>query len=137
MAEHNPKKLGTLHPNIAPYGDIINSMDGTKLILAIGTDKQFVSFCELIKLTASIDFNTNQKRVAKREELMKIINDKTSVLKSSWLLENCHNRHIPIGKIKTVGEVMQEKIAQQMILEEMVDGFPTKRIKTNSFELLN
>ncbi|MEC8514824.1 MAG: CaiB/BaiF CoA-transferase family protein [Bacteroidota bacterium] len=137
MAEHNPKKLGTLHPNIAPYGDIINSMDGTKLILAIGTDKQFVSFCELIKLNAGIDFNTNQKRVAKREELMKIINDKTSVLKSSWLLENCHNRHIPIGKIKTVGEVMQEKIAQQMILEEMVDGFPTKRIKTNSFELLN
>ena len=137
MAEHNPKKLGTLHPNIAPYGDIINSMDGTKLILAIGTDKQFVSFCELIKLNANIDFNTNQKRVAKREELMKIINDKTSVLKSSWLLENCHNRHIPIGKIKTVGEVMQEKIAQQMILEEMVDGFPTKRIKTNSFELLN
>ena len=49
MAEHNPKKLGTLHPNIAPYGDIINSMDGTKLILAIGTDKQFVSFCELNK----------------------------------------------------------------------------------------
>lgn len=137
MAEHNPKKLGTLHPNIAPYGDIINSMDGTKLILAIGTDKQFVSFCDLIKLNANIDFNTNQKRVAKREELMKIINDKTSVLKSSWLLENCHNRHIPIGKIKTVGEVMQEKIAQQMILEEMVDGFPTKRIKTNSFELLN
>lgn len=137
MAEHNPKKLGTLHPNIAPYGDIINSMDGTKLILAIGTDKQFVSFCELIKLNANIDFNTNQKRVAKREELMKIINDKTSVLKSSWLLENCHNRHIPIGKIKTVGEVMQEKIAQQMILEEMVGGFPTKRIKTNSFELLN
>ena len=137
MAEHNPKKLGTLHPNIAPYGDIINSMDGTKLILAIGTDKQFVSFCELIKLNANIDFNTNQKRVTKREELMKIINDKTSVLKSSWLLENCHNRHIPIGKIKTVGEVMQEKIAQQMILEEMVDGFLTKRIKTNSFELLN
>ncbi|MDC2982079.1 CoA transferase [Bacteroidota bacterium] len=137
MAEHNPKKLGTLHPNIAPYGDIINSMDGTKLILAIGTDKQFVSFCELIKLNANIDFNTNQKRVTKREELMKIINDKTSVLKSSWLLENCHNRHIPIGKIKTVGEVMQEKIAQQMILEEMVGGFPTKRIKTNSFELLN
>ena len=137
MAKYNPKKLGTLHPNIAPYGDIINTMDGTKLILAIGTDKQFVSFCELIKLNANIDFNTNQKRVAKREELMKIINDKTSVLKSSWLLENCHNRHIPIGKIKTVGEVMQEKIAQQMILEEMVDGFPTKRIKTNSFELLN
>ena len=137
MAKHNPKKLGTLHPNIAPYGDIINCMEGTKLILAIGTDKQFVSFCELIKFNASIDFNTNQKRVAKREELMKIINDKTSVLKSSWLLENCHNRHIPIGKIKTVGEVMQERIAQQMILEEMVDGFQTKRIKTNSFELLN
>ena len=85
-------------------------MDDNKLILAIGTDKQFVSFCELIKLTTSIDFNTNQKRVTKREELMKIINDKTSVLKSSWLLENCHNRYIPIGKIKTVGEVMKERL---------------------------
>ena len=137
MAEHEPKRLGTLHPNIAPYGDIITTMDGDKLILAIGTDKQFVSFCDLIKLRASIDFNTNQKRVANRNELMKIINDKASILTSNWLLENCHNRQIPIGKIKTVGEVIQEKIAQEMILEEMVDGFQTKRIKTNSFELLN
>ena len=112
-------------------------MDGDKLILAIGTDKQFVSFCDLIKLRASIDFNTNQKRVANRNELMKIINDKASILTSNWLLENCHNRQIPIGKIKTVGEVIQEKIAQEMILEEMVDGYQTKRIKTNSFELLN
>ncbi len=32
---------------------------------------------------------------------------------------------------------MEEKIAQEMILEEIVGGFQTKRIKTNSFELLN
>ena len=77
MAKHEAKRLGTLHPNIAPYGDIITTMDDNKLILAIGTDKQFDSFCELIKLTTDINFNTNQRRVAKREKLMKIINDKS------------------------------------------------------------
>ena len=137
MAKHEAKRLGTLHPNIAPYGDIITTADGNKLILAIGTDKQFDSFCELIKLTTDINFNTNQRRVAKREELMKLINDKTSILQSNWLLENCHNRQIPIGKIKTVGEVMKDRIAQEMILEEVVDNYQTKRIKTNSFDLLN
>ena len=40
MAQHQAKPLGTLHPNIAPYGEVATTLDGKKLILAIGTDHQ-------------------------------------------------------------------------------------------------
>ncbi len=137
MAQHEAKRLGTLHPNIAPYGDIVNTSDGCKLILAIGTDKQYNEFCKVINLTNNEDFNTNQKRVSKRVELMKGINDKTRFLESYLLLENCHKMNIPIGRIKTISEVIKGDIAQKMILEEVVDQFQTSRIKTNAFELLD
>ena len=41
MAGHIAQPMGTLHPNIAPYGEIIETLDNEKLILAIGTDLQF------------------------------------------------------------------------------------------------
>ena len=42
--------MGTLHPNIAPYGEIIKTIDHEKLILAIGTDQQFLKFSNIIQL---------------------------------------------------------------------------------------
>ena len=50
MANHVAQPMGTLHPNIAPYGDIITSKDGDKLVLAIGTDLQYDKFCSIIEM---------------------------------------------------------------------------------------
>ena len=43
-----PKPIGTQHPNIAPYGDIYLTMDKKKIILAAGTEKQFISLLKSI-----------------------------------------------------------------------------------------
>ena len=42
--------MGTLHPNIAHYGDIIISKEGDKLVLAIGTDLRIDKFCSIIEM---------------------------------------------------------------------------------------
>lgn len=43
MAEAVAKPLGTLHPNIAPYGELFTCADGGRLILAVGSDAQFAA----------------------------------------------------------------------------------------------
>ena len=79
MANYSPQPIGTLHPNISPYGEIISTLDNQNLILAIGTDKQFEIFCDLIGLEKKWTqlFKNNSQRVKEREHLLKLINKKT------------------------------------------------------------
>ena len=82
-------------------------------------------------------FRTNQRRVQGRKILIEIINSKTKEILSNNLIERCFEKNIPIGEINTVEKVMQNKIAKEMMLEEIIDNQKTKRIKTVAFELTN
>ena len=79
MAKQQAKPLGTLHPNIAPYGEVVTTLDGKKLILAIGTDHQFEVFSNIISIEKKWfnKFKTNQQRVKGRKVLFEIISTKT------------------------------------------------------------
>lgn len=48
MAGYDHQPSGSLHPNIAPYGEIFMTADNKKMVLAIGNDKQFKKLCELL-----------------------------------------------------------------------------------------
>ena len=137
MAKHQAKPLGTLHPNIAPYGEVVTTLDGKKLILAIGTDYQFEMFSTIISIEKKWveKFKANQQRVEDREVLFEIINNKIKDISSSNLFKRCFEKNIPIGEINSVEKVMQSKIAKEMILEETIDNQKTIRIKTVAFEL--
>ena len=50
MAQHLAKPIGTLHPNIAPYGEVVTTLDEKNLVLAIGTDHQFKIFSKIISI---------------------------------------------------------------------------------------
>ena len=41
MGDSIPSRKGSIHPNIAPYGEYFECKDGKLMVLAIGTDKQF------------------------------------------------------------------------------------------------
>tara|TARA_Y100000992_G_C21249063_1_gene484854 strand:+ start:531 stop:1586 length:1056 start_codon:yes stop_codon:yes gene_type:complete len=137
MAKHQAKPLGTLHPNIAPYGEVVTTLDNKKLILAIGTDRQFEMFSNIISIEKkwTSKFKTNQQRVEGREVLFEIINTKTMEIYSNDLIGRCFQKNIPIGEINTVEKVMKSKIAEDMILEEIISNQKTRRIKTVAFEL--
>lgn len=139
MANHESKPIGTLHPNIAPYGDTFYTKENNLLILAIGTDKQFEKFSEIVQLEKQIlkKFKTNSLRLQHRNELMKKIQEKTKNIGTEFILNEAINNNIPIGKIKKVGEVMESSVAKEMVLEEKIDNLLTKRIKTVSFKLSN
>lgn len=69
-----PKRYGNAHANIVPYQSF-QSSDGW-LVVAVGNDKQFEAFCQVIgQPDLSIDpkFQTNKVRVENREALIAML----------------------------------------------------------------
>jgi crotonobetainyl-CoA:carnitine CoA-transferase CaiB-like acyl-CoA transferase len=134
MANHIAKPIGTLHPNIAPYGEIINTKDGKKIMLSIGTDKQFHSLCQLLNIENTEDILTNKNRVLNRGTLWKLINDKSTQLESYEILTCMEKENIPFALIKNIDEVFQHKDALSMVIDNPIDELPNgKYIKSIAF----
>ena len=137
MLNHIAKPIGTKHPNIAPYGDMIITKNGDKLVIAIGTDLQFLKFAKIISIEKTITekFNSNINRVKNREELMLVINQKCKNFDTNQLMIKCIDANVPIGKIKNIDEVLNSDVSKEMILSENIEGIETKRIKSVAFKL--
>ena len=50
IAKTLPVQQGSIHPNIAPYGEIFKTKDNQLITFAIGTDKQFFSLLNCLKM---------------------------------------------------------------------------------------
>lgn len=138
MEDFVPQRIGSLHPNIAPYGEIFNTKDGKQVVVAIGTDNQFKSLCTILQLEELSDdkrFLKNTDRVQNRLVLKPLLEHSFSSIDSDRLLILCENAYIPIGEIKNMKQVMENPIAKDMILEEEIEGKKTKRLRTVAFHI--
>jgi crotonobetainyl-CoA:carnitine CoA-transferase CaiB-like acyl-CoA transferase len=118
IAHHLPEAQGSLHPNIAPYGEIFETKDKHHITFAIGSDKQFKHLCDVLKLNKlpeDILFSTNQNRIKNRKKLFELISEKISKTKYQDLFDACLNQDIPIGKIRNLKEVFELPEAQTML----------------------
>jgi len=137
MANHVPKQMGSLHPNIAPYGEIITTNDKKQIVLAIGSDKQFFHLSELLNIEEKDleKFKTNILRVKNRHLLIELLQKNAINYHSDFLLKKCHILNIPVGEIKNMKEVFKNKTAKEMILEEKLGNNNTKRVTTIAFKI--
>tara|TARA_B100000508_G_scaffold141087_1_gene146210 strand:- start:15489 stop:16589 length:1101 start_codon:yes stop_codon:yes gene_type:complete len=134
MENHIPKPIGTQHPNIAPYGDIFITQDNKKVILAVGSEKQFASLMELLDgVPISKSFASNQLRVENRSELNQFLTSKIENWESSALFDACIEQNIPIGRVHNLKEVFEKPESDSLILEEVQEGKNTKKVKTAVF----
>ncbi|MFM8242547.1 MAG: CaiB/BaiF CoA transferase family protein [Crocinitomicaceae bacterium] len=137
MEKHIPKRIGSLHPNIAPYGEIFKTKDEVLVTFAIGSDLHFQKLTSLLKLSSMIEderFSSNQNRVKNRVELAEIIEKEISKRNAQEILNGCHNNFIPAARIKNLAEVFQENEAQKLIREEEISGKSTKRVTSIAFK---
>jgi crotonobetainyl-CoA:carnitine CoA-transferase CaiB-like acyl-CoA transferase len=137
MSGNIPQRIGSLHPNIAPYGELFGTKDGAAITFAIGSDKHFEKLCGVLELTElpTLDkFSSNQMRIANREELQNIIEEKTIQLNSGSLLSELEVLNVPAGKVRNLKEVFEDEKAQSLILEEEIEGIKTKRIRSKIFK---
>ena len=133
-----PQRIGSLHPNIAPYGETFETKDNRFLVLAIGNNKHFNQLLEIIGANELIDdeqFSTNQLRIKNRTLLDKGLQPYFKKSLSDDLMRSFLEKNIPVGIINNVKEVFENENAQQLVLKENIDGIATARVKTAVFKI--
>lgn len=140
MAGYIPQRMGSEHPNIAPYGDSFFTADNKYVVLACGTEKQWLSLCKALGLVDLIEdkrFKTNALRVKNRSELYAILREVMELYERDALIELLKKYQIPVGAIRNMPEVFENKTAQAMILEDTPhENVVTKCVKTVAFKIL-
>lgn len=139
MTGQIPKRMGSKHPNIAPYGDIYWSNDKKPFVLAIGSDTQFLKLASMFnseKLNAS-HFLENTSRVEHRNDLNTELSKLFSDFEMHELEKHFLSLNIPFGVIKDLPAVFESVYATQMIHTEEMEGTTTKRVKSIAFEIHN
>lgn len=132
------KRVGSLHPNIAPYGEIFLTQDDKLVTFAIGNNNHFFKLCQLLNCLDLVDdelFAYNQVRVVNRLKLQGILQAKIEEMDSEVLMFEMNKYHIPAGIIKPLNEVLDDPKAQALVMEEEIDGVLTKRIKSTAFQI--
>jgi crotonobetainyl-CoA:carnitine CoA-transferase CaiB-like acyl-CoA transferase len=138
MEKHIPQRIGSLHPNIAPYGEIFETKDGKLITFAIGSNKHFQILCDFLELSELITdarFSENVERVKTRTELQEIIQGIISRFDSATILEFMHQKFVPVGIIRNLEEVFETSESEQLIRTENIDQIETKRVSQIAFQL--
>ncbi len=136
MNNNVPKRIGSLHPSIAPYGEIFQTKDGAFLTFAIGSDRQFQKLLVKLGLNEFINdhhYKTNKLRVQHRKQLFELLNNKVKEFDSQELLDWTEFENVPCGKIKSLNEVFDGVEAQRLVRTENIDGTETKRVTSIAF----
>lgn len=139
MEGHIPQPMGSQHPNIAPYGDVFLTADDKPVVIAAGTEGQFVRLCEVLgrpDLPEADRFSQNTRRVQQREALREALAPAFKRLKRDELIDQLGAAGVPIGSIRDMKEVFDRPQARRMILEEpLPDGRVSRRVATVAFNL--
>lgn len=136
MENHVAIPIGTLHPNIAPYGEIINTREYKKIMLAIGTDKQFQSLLHILNLDHLFEkYENNKARVNNRKYLLEVLNSKSTEFTAEELKDKLISAKIPFAAIKNIKEVFQMRDAIEMVVENPISNYENGRyIKSIAFK---
>lgn len=132
------QRIGSTHPNIAPYGELFKTADDVTITFAIGSTKQFTGLCRVLgteNLLEDSCFNTNTNRVQNREALAALLQVAVSTFKAADLIAELHQHYVPVAQLKDLKMVFEDEQANDMILTEQVDDVLTKRIKTVVFSI--
>ncbi|MCX6312965.1 MAG: CoA transferase [Bacteroidetes bacterium] len=128
---NSPQLMGSLHPNIAPYGETFLCADARFIVLAIGTEKQFSQFCTAIEKPELIDnpkFCDNASRVLNRNELQEHISgffqNRIATQASSILAR----AGVPAAIVRSVSDVLQSEEVNCLLLDN-------KLVRTAIFKL--
>ncbi len=103
-----PKRLGNVHPNVAPYQTFACS-DGF-IIVAVGNDTQFRKFCTATGCGSLADdarFASNSDRLRNRDELVERLEQAMRQRKRSEWIAALEEAGVPCGPINTLDEVFE------------------------------
>ena len=138
MTGNIPQRMGSLHPNIAPYGELFQTQDDRWIVLAIGSDEQFRKLTVLLnteKTSEDARFSTNTSRVKNRIDLHEILQQEFKKTTCDSFETQALESGIPYGRVRNMKEVFERDAAVQNVLEETIEGNETKRMASVAFSI--
>ncbi|AYA38743.1 CoA transferase [Hymenobacter oligotrophus] len=132
---HDPQALGSGHPSIVPYGTVYRGADGVRLILAVGTDRQFGQLCGALGQPAwasDARFETNGARVQHRQALEELLHERIGQVSGAALLAELAQLAVPAGAVRTAGQALAEPAAAGMLMPAQ-PGFGHLGLRTVAF----
>ena len=102
-------RMGNGHPTIVPY-QTFDASD-KQIAVAVGNDAQFKRLCEAIGYEDLADderFATNPDRVANREELVGILQQRFSERAAEEWVEEIRAAGVPCGPVNTLAEALAD-----------------------------
>ena len=128
-----PKREGSDHPNIVPYGTVFRTKDNEEILLAIGTDAQFNDVCAVLNITPDPRFATNHERVKNRRDVLTMLQAAISGVTADMFLNDCLRANIPAGRVQSVATALESSYAEPVIIaSEGIKGIRTKVFHTHS-----
>ena len=137
----SPRRNGSLHPNIAPYGEIIHVARDVEIVLAVGSDKQFHGLCSVLKLSDLSEdarFYSNQLRVENRLELFDVLQDAARNIDATHLMSEFLKNSVPAGVIRSLEDVFSPTSpASKSVITETVSGCqkPLLKVSTTAYSV--
>ncbi len=137
MADHIPKKLGSLHPNIAPYGDPFTTKDQITFILAVGSDDQFNKLGKTLRnrqlLSSTFDYNSS--RLANRSRMNEVLQQEFGQLTFKEIDLLLADQNIPFCRVLSLDGVFKNNLAKDMILDHVIEGDAVKSVSQIAFTI--
>ncbi len=134
-----PQRMGSQHPNIAPYGDIFYTKDQIGIILGTGTQKQYENLCDCLHLghlKKDERFVTNALRLSNRATLVEFLGKAIAQKGYANFAKECQEQKVTIAPLNNMEDLFNLPKAQKLILTETLpDGRETKRVKTAVFKI--
>jgi crotonobetainyl-CoA:carnitine CoA-transferase CaiB-like acyl-CoA transferase len=138
MAQHVAQPIGSLHPNIAPYGEIFKTLDQKDITFAIGSHAHFEKLCQVLNLSTVLEnplYKENQLRVKNRFLLAKEIQNAVQERAAEELFNALVAIGVPVAIIKNMAEVFNDSAAQALVRAEATQGQITKRVTQLAFQI--
>lgn len=139
MTGNNPQRIGSLHPNIAPYGELFQTQDEKCIVLAIGSDEQFRKLCITLNNKEAFSderFSSNTERVRNRMLLHEILQHEFKNISCDAFEKLALAAGVPYGRVRSMQEVFERPAATASILKETIEGTETKRLASVAFSIL-
>ena len=137
-AGHEPRRIGSAHPNIVPYGNVFRTMDNEYIVLAVGSDRQFSNLCKVLNvedISHDKRFISNVERVKHQDVLIPLLETKISTWNRDHLLNKLANQNVPAGAVRKVSQVFEQPTGLNQVLQGKTSmGEPIKGVSQIAFK---
>ncbi len=106
---YQPRRMGSQHPNIVPYGRPFRTADDQWVVLAVGNDTHYERLCNILNDPELAQWGrTAALRQHHREKIYRRLETHLQQWNSGPFLDRCRQAGSPATRIRSVDEVLSD-----------------------------